>query len=196
MEPPAATEMPAAFRPSTGTPAQWSAAFARVEEYLRAHRVHDRLHQIRLINRILNRAAIRHAADPSVEPTVFAAEEIEAEMDAWFLAVLGEREAPRHSIAVDGRVALLLSDGIEKWPQTVLAADVPVELIQAMRDSSMRAGPDMAVSSMVPRPIEFGPIPDAAGETLERMERWPILRVLILWLLFAGALVTLFRLTR
>ena len=70
------------------------------------------------------------------------------------------------------------------------------DFLQAMRASSMRAGPDLAVSSMVARPIDLGPITEAAGETLERFERWPILRTLFLWLLFSGALATVFRLTR
>jgi hypothetical protein len=60
----------------------------------------------------------------------------------------------------------------------------------------MRAGPDLAVSSMVPRPIDLGPITEAAGETLERLSQWPIVRVLVLWLLFAGALAASFYLTR
>jgi len=32
----------------------------------------------------------------------------------------------------------------------------------------------MTVSSMVPRPIDLGLITEAAGETLEQIERWPI----------------------
>jgi hypothetical protein len=49
---------------------------------------------------------------------------------------------------------------------------------------------------MVPRPIDLGPIPEAAGETLERFEKWPILRTLLLWLVFAGALAVIFHATR
>jgi hypothetical protein len=54
----------------------------------------------------------------------------------------------------------------------------------------------MVVSSMVPRPIDLGPITEAAGETLERFEKWPILRTLFLWLLFATALAGIFYATR
>ena len=36
-----------------------------------------------------------------------------------------------------------------------------------MRAVAIQAGPDMAVSSMVPRPIDLGPIPEVAGETFE-----------------------------
>jgi membrane glycosyltransferase len=47
-----------------------------------------------------------------------------------------------------------------------------------MRSSNLEAGPDLAVSSMVPRPIDLGRITGAAGETLERFERWPVMRAL------------------
>src|SRR5471030_2006397 len=77
-------ELPGAFRPKTGTMDAWNAAYVRVEDYLRAHRIHNRLHQARLIQQILERVARRHAADPLREPTTLAAEETEAMMDLWF----------------------------------------------------------------------------------------------------------------
>jgi hypothetical protein len=190
-------DLPVAFRPKTGTQEAWSAAYVRVEDYLRAHRVHNRLHQVRLIQKILERAAERHAANPALDPTILAAEETEALMDAWFEDVLDERGLPHERIAVDGRVALLLCDGPQRWPHAFLdERHLPEDFVRAMRASSMRAGPDLAVSSMVPRPIDLGPITEAAGETLERLGRWPIVRVLVLWLLFAAALAASFFLTR
>jgi len=118
-------------------------------------------------------------------------------MDAWFADVLDERGQPHERIAVDGRVALLLCDGPQRWPHAFLdERQIPEEFAQAMRVSSIRAGPDLAVSSMVPRPIDLGPITEAAGETLERFERWPVLRTLLLWLLFIWALAAIFHATR
>lgn len=185
------------FRPRTGTMEDWNAAYVRVEDYLRAHRIHNRLHQSRLIEQILERAAQRHEARPLITPTVFAAEETEALMDQWFADMLDERGQPHERIAVDGRLALLLSDGPRRWPYAFLdAGRIPPEFEQAMRAGVIRAGPDMAISSMVPRPIDLGPIPEAAGETMERMERWPILRTLFLWLVFASALTAIFYVTR
>ena len=157
-------ELPTSFRPKTGAPEAWNSAYVRVEDYLRAHRIHNRLHQIRLIQRILERTAERHAADPRLDPTVLAAEETEALMDAWFADVLDVRGQPHDRIAVDGRVALLLCDGPQRWPDAFLdERQIPADFVQAMRASSMRAGPDLAVSSMVPRPIDLGPITEAAG---------------------------------
>jgi hypothetical protein len=175
----------------------WNAAYVRVEDYLRAHRIHNRLHQSRLIQDILERAAARHAAQPTLDPTTLAAEETEALMDAWFGAVLAKDRPPHERLAIEGRVALLLSDGPQKWPYAFLdEKNIPADFSAALRASSIQAGPDMVVSSMVPRPIDLGPITEAAGETLERFEKWPILRTLFLWLLFATALAGIFYATR
>jgi hypothetical protein len=191
------TEIAASFQPKTGSMEAWNAAYIRVDDYLRAHRIHNRLHANRIIRDVLERAARRHEANPNLEPTTLAAEEIEAMMDRWFAEILEERDQPHDRIAIDGRVALLLCDGPQKWPNSVLAAkDVPSDFVQAMRAGAIEAGPDLAVSSMVPRPIDLGPIPEAAGETLERFERWPVLRTLMLWLLFVGVLATIFYATR
>jgi hypothetical protein len=189
--------LPEAFRPRTGTMEAWNSAYVRVEDYLRAHRIHNRLHQSRLIQRILESAARRHAERPALDPTEVAAEETEALMDAWFAKVLDEKDKPHDRLAVDGRVALLLCDGPERWPYAFLdEANVPGDFVKAMRSSNLEAGPDLAVSSMVPRPIDLGRITEAAGETLERFEKWPVLRALFLWMVFAGALAGIFYLTR
>lgn len=197
MSEPAPIHLTGTFRPTTGSLEAWNDAYVRVEDYLRAHRVHNRLHTSRLILKILERAAQRHALDPSVEPTTLAAEETEAMMDQWFARVLGVRGQPHERIAVDGRVALLLCDGPQKWSDAFLEEEkVPAEFAQAMQRGALTAGPDMAVSSMVPRPIDLGPIPEAAGETLEKFEQLPILRTLFLWLVFAAALAGVFYATR
>jgi hypothetical protein len=190
-------ELSGAFHPTTGSLEDWNNAYVRVEDYLRAHRIQNRLHSSRLVIKILERAAVRHAANPALDPTTLAAEETEAMMDRWFAEVLDERDQPHERIAVDGRVALLLCDGPQKWPYAFLEEQrVPEDFVRAMRAGALTAGPDMAVSSMVPRPIDLGPIPEAAGETLERFERLPMLRTFFLWLLFSGVLAAIFYATR
>ncbi len=181
------------FRPQTGTLEQWNAAYVRTEDYLRAHRIHSRLHQSRLIQYILERAAKRHLATPDKSPTTLAAEETEKLMDTWFAEVLNAPDRNHERIATDGRVALLLCDGPQRWPYAFLdEKQIPDDFRKAMRESSMRAGPDLAVSNMVPRPIDLGLITEAAGETLEQFERYPLLRTLALWALFIATLAFLF----
>ena len=187
----------AGFRPRTGSLDGWNAAYVRVEDYLRAHRVHNRLHQSRLILQILERATRRHEQNPHLDPTRLAAAETAALMDSWFGEVLGQSDLPHDRIAVEGRVALLLSDGPRKWPYAFLdPKQVPADFVDAMRAGSVSAGPDMAVTSMVPRPIDLGTISGVAGETMETIEKWPILRPLLLWLVFGGALAAIFSATR
>ncbi len=185
------------FRPRTGSMDAWNEAYVRIEDYLRAHRIHNRLHQSRLIQTILERAARRHEANPALNPTALAAEEMDELMQRWFAAALGGGDPGGERIAAEGRLALLLCDGSEKWPYAFLDERViPPDFGQAMRTGVIEAGPDMAVSSMVPRPIDLGPIPEAAGETMERIENWPMLRTLLLWLLFAASLAAIFKMTR
>ncbi len=189
--------LPDAFRPKTGTMESWNAAYVRVEDYLRAHRIHNRLHQGRLIQKILERAAARHAERPALDPTTIAAEETESLMEEWFGEVLDEKDQPVDRLAIDGRVSLMLCDGPEHWPYAFLDEDnIPTDFVQAMRTSHLRAGPDLAVSSMVPRPMDLGLITEAAGETLERFERWPVMRALLLWVFFSLVLAGIFYLTR
>lgn len=189
--------LPEAFRPRTGSMEAWNAAYVRVEDYLRAHRIHNRLHQSRLIQMILERAARRHAERPALDPTRVAAEETEALMDSWFADVLEEKDQPHERVAIDGRVSMLLCDAPQRWPYAFLnTSKVPEDFVQAMRTRHLEAGPDLAVTSMVPRPIDLGPITEAAGETLERFERWPVMRAMLLWLIFALTLAGVFYLTR
>ncbi len=185
------------FRPKTGTLEQWNAAFVRVEDYLRAHRVHNRLHQSRLLLAVLGRAELRHLKEPHLEPATIAAEEIDKMMDEWFGELLGDKNLPHERIAVEGRVALLLSDGVERWPYAFLdQAHAPAEFAEEMKRRFIQAGPDLAVSSMVPRPIELGTLTEVAGQTFEHIEKWPILRVTLLWTLFLAALAMVFYATR
>jgi len=49
---------------------------------------------------------------------------------------------------------------------------------------------------MVPREIDLGTITEAAGQTLERIEGQPVLRVVLLWAVFIAVLMAVFFATR
>ena len=64
-----------------------------------------------------------------------AAEETEATIDLWFADVLDVRGQPHERIAVDGRVALLLCDGPQKWPYAFLdEKNIPADFSAAASD--------------------------------------------------------------
>lgn len=185
------------FQPRTGTLDQWNAAYVRVEDYLRAHRIHNRLHQSRVIERVLECAALRHEGNPGLDPVTLAAEETARIMQAWFASQIGDAARPPERLAAQARVAMLLSDLPGRWPYAFLDLEhTPPEARVAMEKSALQAGPDLAVSNMVPREIDLGTLPEVAGDTLETLERWPIIRLLVLWALFAAVMAALFYRTR
>ncbi|HTH47337.1 MAG TPA: hypothetical protein VMB21_07485 [Candidatus Limnocylindria bacterium] len=143
------------FFPQTGTEMEWNAAYYRLEDYLRALRLVNKVRQSQLILHLLQRAAARHALDPALNPTTLALGELFETMDLWFAAIDPEAEAR----TMPGKVAFLLAESPEKWPQCFLAEEVPAEYASALRECALTTGPDLQISSMVPRPIDL-PAPD------------------------------------
>ena len=185
------------FQVQTGTVDEWNEAFSRVEDSLRAHRIHSKLLQQRLIAVVLERAARRHQeSNGAIAPVVLAAEEAERMMEEWFADILGPGVPPERLLA-QGRVSVLLTDSAQQLPALFLE-DVPTppEVRERLRETSLKAGPDLSVSSMVPREIQLGALPEAAGGAWESLERFPIARLLLLWALFLGALTAIFLWTR
>jgi hypothetical protein len=60
----------------------------------------------------------------------------------------------------------------------------------------MRAGPELQISNMVPRPIDLGLLPELADDTLDALNRMPLIKALVGWLIFLAILTVLFWKTR
>ena len=144
------------FFPLTGSEADWNAAYYRLEDYFRSLRVINKVHQSQLILQILESAASRHAADVNENPTTLAMEQARTAIDHWFENILG----PRERIAAAGLISLLAANAPARWPKAFLADQIPPELRQELQENEVRAGPDLQVSSMVPRPIDVGQLLD------------------------------------
>jgi hypothetical protein len=142
------------FFPATGSEAEWNAAHYRLEDYFRSLHVFNKIHQSQLILRLLQAAAARHALNPEVNPTTLAMQEAYSAMDRWFQRVLQEEDA----FSRQGRLSLIITDGLERWPTVFLSENVPPDCQQALRESKVQAGPDLQVSSMVPRPLDDSPL--------------------------------------
>jgi hypothetical protein len=185
------------FVPTWGSPEEWNEAYEKVENYLRACRINSRLHRARLIHRILQRVAERGLV-PDGEPLSTAAiRETQGMMEEWFARLpQPTAEGGRYSL-VDGRVALLPCDGPDRWPYAFLAANAPPpDLVKEMRESLLVAGPNLEISNMVPRAIDYGWFPGIAGNTLDSLGRRPFLQALVAWGLFILLLAYLFYKTR
>ncbi len=179
---------------------EWNEAYEKVENYLRACRVGSRLQRARLTARILQRAYDRQQArEPdALRPLpALAIGEAREQIAAWIARYLPPHGGAREPNPGEGLLALYLCDGAARWPYAFLDAErTPPEFAEALRVRIVRAGPDLAVSSMVPREMDFGLLPELAGSAMETFESLPILRTVLSWLLFIGLLFFLFWHTR
>jgi len=144
------------FSPATGSEAEWNAAFYRLEDYFRALRFVNKVQQSQVILRLLEGAAARHALDPNQNPTALAMEQASIEMTEWFERAFG----PRERLNVEGLISLLAIDAPERWPLTFSKDEIAPELRRELLESEVRAGPNLRISSMTPRPIDVGPLLD------------------------------------
>jgi len=78
---------------------------------------------------------------------------------AWLHTIMADLNVPEARLDANGRLAFLLCDGPNKYPDYFIGeGSVPGELVEAMRKPIEQSGPDLAFSSMVPRPIDLGPM--------------------------------------
>ncbi len=185
------------FSPPTGNDAEWNDAYARLADYFRAHRIHSRLHRTWLILETLKRAAVTHGKHPEQSPTAVAIHEARRMHRDWLRGIIGDLKVPEGRLDANGRLAFLLCDGPNEYPDFFLnSSDAPLEMLTAMRAPIQQSGPDLAVSSMVPRPIDLGALPDIAEETSGFFGRHPWARYTILAVAAALAAWGLWTVTR
>ena len=181
------------FQPATGTVDEWNDACTRVDDYLRAHRIRNKLHQQRLLVLALTRAATCHQANPTRPPVVYAVEEIDRIIDLWFKKILQGEHIDPDVLETQGRVGMLVADLPAQWPYLFSDSEqLPEEIRKRMRETTIQAGPTLQLSSMVPRPIDLGVITETAGDTWESFEKWPMLKLFFLWGVFLVILAYLF----
>ena len=162
-------------------------AFEKVENYLRACRVASRLHRARLAALLIHRAIARREAGAPAPLASLAIEEARAAMDGWIRGALGGEAADARAF-----LALYLCDGYLRWPNAFLGGQIPREFADALKAGVVRTGPALQVSSMVPRAIDYGLLPELAGDAMEKLETAPLLKAAIVWLLILAGLVALF----
>ncbi|MCC7300696.1 MAG: hypothetical protein IT583_06430 [Verrucomicrobia bacterium] len=188
-----------AFVPTWGSPEEWNSAYDKLESYLRAHEVDSHLHRAYLNTMILRRVSRRwQNQTPETPLATLVIEEANLLLNEWFTLIM---ELPAGTstnfTTADGRVALFLCDGPLRWPYAFLEPrQIPNDLKTAMSKSLMRAGPELQISNMVPRPIDLGLFPEIADDAMDVLNRRPVIKALIGWLIFLTILTYLFWMTR
>jgi len=159
----------------------WNQAHDRVLHFLETFGIEDRSRLFRLVLALLDEAKERRRTNPELDPTALAAGLTGEEIARWLAANLGEAEGGAEEVLRRGYVALLLSPRFRGDRSAFLEAGLPPEFRQSLRHALLVTGPDLDVSSMTPRPIDYGPMLGLARETWHRWDKKTVVTALLLW---------------
>jgi hypothetical protein len=183
------------FAPATGTEQEWNEAYARLADYFRSYRLHNRIRRTQLILTTLRLASEAHQKDPARSPTEHAIEQARGRMREWLKEIYAGIPMTESQIEGTGRLGFFLSEGPDRWPHFFLDTEtLPQDMAEAMRSSVMESGPGLQVSKMTPREIDLGLISEVAEEGLDRFGRHPLVRYSVLVALIGVVLGYLYRL--
>lgn len=183
------------FAPKTGTEEEWNEAYARLADYFRSYRLHNRIRRTQLILTTLGLASEEHAKDPSRSPTQHAINQARRMMKEWLEEIYVDIPMTDTQIEGTGRLGFFLSGGPDRWPHFFLDKEtLPHDMAEAMRNSVRESGPGLQVSKMTPRDIDLGLISNVAEEGLDRFGRHPVVRYSVLIVLIGVVLGYLYTL--
>ncbi len=185
------------FSSSSGTQEEWNEAYARLADFYRSLQIHSRLHRTYLILATLKRAVATHVKHPGSTPTKAAIREARRMQRAWMREIIGDMNISEGRMDVNGRVAFMLCDGPRRWPHYFLSKEnLPPDMIHAMRVRIEQSGPDLSLSSMVPRNIDLGLIPEVADDTMDTFGKHAVLRYGLLLVVSALVIWGIYSVTR
>jgi hypothetical protein len=159
----------------------WNRAHDRLVQFLNTFALGDRAYVSRLALEILEQAREIHRAHPSEDPTAVTLSHAQKKILEWLAKNMDEEaEAPSRILAT-GYIALLLSRLYRSAPQSFLSSPLPEELRESLQRTLIVAGPDLKVSSMTPRHLDYGPMLDLARQTWHRWDGRAFAVALVFW---------------
>jgi len=160
------------------TEPNWDEALSRVLAFLTALDLGGVEHRTRLALSIVEEARRRHPEDASRPPVELVMDLAMQALDQWFGLVvpgaLGNRVA-------SGVVAYHVAGAATRWPNSALRNDPPEDLKEALSAVSLRTGPDLAMSSMTSREMDYGALETIAHETWHKFAWTPLIRAVLIW---------------
>jgi hypothetical protein len=159
----------------------WNEAYNRLDAYLNALHISYRPEVARLALQLLEQAREQYRQDSSGDRTRIVMLEAQKLVSEWLAQNLGEQNLSPLEINASGGVALLLSRITQTNPAAFLAFPPSDELRQSMRSTLLFTGPDLRVSSMTPRPLDYGPMLHLAKRTWHRWNGREIAITLSFW---------------
>jgi hypothetical protein len=159
----------------------WNEAYDRLVDFLSTFALGDHAYVSQVALEILRQAQEIHGRDPSREPSAVTMEQAQKRLADWLATNLGqENQSPSHVLAT-GYIALLLSRVNRTAPTSFLAGPLPEELRHALRETLLVTGPDLNVSSMTPRHLDYGPMLQLARQTWHRWNAKEVAVASLFW---------------
>jgi len=158
--------------------AEWDEAMARVLAFFSTLRIGGVEHRVRIALRILEEARRRHEQERKLAPVEVAMDVAAESLDQWFAKTIGG--SPDRRVAA-GLVALEITDAAARFPNALLSGDPPEELKAMLSGVSVHTGPDLEISSMTPREMDYGAMGTIAQETWHQFGWTPLLRAAAIW---------------
>jgi hypothetical protein len=162
--------------------AAWNQAHDRLHWYLETFALGDEIQVSRIALLLLDQARDLHSADPREDPTEVTLRHAQEELTRWLARQLGETDQTAPQILAGGTIALLLSKLAQERPDTFLADPAAIEVRDLLRRTFVVTGPDLTVSSMTPRHIDYGPMLGLARQTWHRWSVKTFATALLFWL--------------
>lgn len=160
----------------------WNEAHDRLFHFLHEFRLSDHAEISRLTLKFIEEAKESERRNPAAHPTTLTMMQMQKNFAEWLARNLESDGKPASQVFSMGCVALLLSRVVETAPHAFLAMPPPEELRQAMREILLVTGPDFQISSMTPRPLDYGPMLNLARQTWHRWSGRELVVALLFWI--------------
>jgi hypothetical protein len=166
----------------------WNEAYDRLVDFLNTFALGDHAYVSQVALEILGQAKVLCRQDSSREPASATMEQAQKRLADWLATNLGEENKSPSHILANGYIALLLSRVNRTAPTSFLAGPLPEEMRHALRETLLVTGPDLNISSMTPRHLDYGPMLQLARQTWHRWDA----KELAIASLFWAAVYTIF----
>jgi hypothetical protein len=159
----------------------WNEAYDRLVNFLHTFELGDHVYVSQVAVDLLRQAREAHLRDSSRDATTRTIELAQKRLADWLAVNLGEEDRSPSHILATGYIALLLSQAYRTAPTAFLANPLPEELRHALRETLIVTGPDLNISSMTPRHLDYGPMLQFARQTWHLWEAREIIVAVIFW---------------
>ena len=172
---------------SPPTTLAWNRAYDRLVQYLATFSLGDHIHVSRLALELLDQAREAHRQNPDRDPVAVTMEDARGKLKRWLAENL-PRDAEPERIMTTGCVALLLSRLYQTAPDSFLQSPLPEPVRASLQQTLLTTGPDLNVSSMTPRHLDYGPMLGLARQTWHRWDAKTFFIALLFWTAVYAAL--------